>query len=147
MKIKTSVNSLVNKLKTRDPFVIADHLDIIIKYVPLIEIRGFCQYYSGYHIIYINNALDEETQKYVCAHELGHILLHNFKGSNTFFLSQHTNFITSKFELDADRFATYLCYPPDLLRDSYDGCTIPTIAAALDVRTDLVEYVLDDSRN
>ena len=108
MHIKTTVNRLTTKSKTRDPFAIADQLGIIVIRAPLVGISGFCQYYFGYHIIYINDSLDTDMQRYVCAYGLGHILLHDCTGDNISLFPPHIGNL-SQCDVDADRFAAYLC--------------------------------------
>lgn len=76
MDIKKIVNSLVKKHKTRNPFEIIKGLNVILVPVPLEGVRGFYQYFQRNNIIYIDDSLPEHEQILVCAHELGHMLLH-----------------------------------------------------------------------
>ncbi|MFC3783000.1 ImmA/IrrE family metallo-endopeptidase [Bacillus chungangensis] len=66
-------------------------------------------YYSSYirvQFIHINNRLDIATQYFVCAHELGHAILH--QDVNTSFLKAHTFFSQEKIEVEANTFAVEL---------------------------------------
>lgn len=76
MDIKKIVNSLVKKHKTRNPFEIVKGMNVILVPVPLEGVRGFYQYFQRNNIIYIDDSLPEHEQILVCAHELGHMLLH-----------------------------------------------------------------------
>ena len=88
IEAKRMVQKLISRFRTNDPFRIADSLDYIVIFVPLRGIRGFHQYVQRNHIIYIDNSLDEVQQRWVCAHELGHIFLHPHL--NKMFLANHT---------------------------------------------------------
>jgi len=130
-------NSLANKYQTRNPFKLCDELDYLVLHVPLVKIRGFYQYVKRCHIIYINNNLDEREAAFVCAHEIGHSLLH--KGINHFFMDKHTHFVTSRYEIEANKFAV------DLLFDDYDlqellERPITTVAECLGVSVQVAEY-------
>ena len=103
MNIKRLVNSLVRKHKTRDPFEIIENLNAIVVFHPLQGVRGFYQYFQRNNIIYIDETLSEHEQRLVCAHELGHMLLH--KKSNAIFMDSRTQLNTTKYEIEADRFA------------------------------------------
>lgn len=74
--IKEKVKSIINKYHTNNPYKLAEALDVVLLYVPLKGVNGFYQFYENNHIIYINNQLNADKQKYVLAHELGHLLLH-----------------------------------------------------------------------
>ena len=106
MDIKRLVNSLVRKHKTRDPFEIIENLNAIVVFHPLQGVRGFYQYFQRNNIIYIDETLSEHEQRLVCAHELGHMLLH--KKSNAIFMDSRTQLNTTKYEIEADRFAMNL---------------------------------------
>ena len=109
MDIKKIVNSLVKKHKTRNPFEIIKGLNVILVPVPLEGVRGFYQYFQRNNIIYIDDSLPEHEQILVCAHELGHMLLH--KKANALFMDTYTGFNTTKYEKEADLFAMELLVP------------------------------------
>ncbi|HGU6173174.1 TPA: ImmA/IrrE family metallo-endopeptidase, partial [Escherichia coli] len=76
--IKEAVNSLIKKYGTNNPFELCDLLNIKIMYSNLgPEIKGFFQRTpNGFEIVHINSCLEEMEKKYICAHELGHAILH-----------------------------------------------------------------------
>lgn len=74
-------------------------------YVPLVRVNGFYQRYQDQDIIYINQDLTEEEQILVCAHELGHMILHN--DINSIFL-ETTLKVNGLYELEANAFAVQL---------------------------------------
>ena len=103
--IYTLVNNLVTTHETRNPFKIAREIGAIVLFVPLVKVNGFYQRYEDQDIIYINEALTEEEKILVCAHELGHALLHN--DINSIFL-ETCKFVENKYELEANAFAVQL---------------------------------------
>lgn len=137
-KSKIIARKLISRFQTNDPFQIASSLDYIVLFTPLHGIRGFHQYIQRNHIIYIDDSLTEEQQRWVYAHELGHIFLHPHL--NKMFMANHTYAVQSKYEVEADRFAACLCYPADYLRQEFDGCSICQIAESLCLPMDLIEY-------
>ncbi|WP_161783351.1 ImmA/IrrE family metallo-endopeptidase [Heyndrickxia ginsengihumi] len=94
------------KQKTNNPFDIATKRNIIIRYFPLGNTLGFYMKNARQQVITINNSINDELMKYVCAHELGHAILH--PNENTPFLHKHTLFSRDKIEVQANYFATHL---------------------------------------
>lgn len=115
MNQKRLADSLVRKFKTRDPFKIAEALGYIIIRTPLSGIRGYCQYVKRCNVIYIDNRLSHQDSAFVCAHELGHILMH--RGYNRIFMDKHTYFVTSRYEAEADQFAVDLLFSDEDLEE------------------------------
>lgn len=137
MYIKRTAHKLIQKFNTRNPFQICEELGYIVLRVPLVGLRGFYQYIERQHIIYIKDTLDDQESKLVCAHELGHSLLHT--DNNHFFMNSHTYFSLSKFELEADKFAADLLYSDQFLQD-YLSYSIQTVAECLGLSQQVVEY-------
>lgn len=121
MDIKRLVNSLVRKHKTRDPFEIVENLNAIVVFHPLQGVRGFYQYFQRNNIIYIDETLSKHEQRLVCAHELGHMLLH--KKSNAIFMDSRTQLNTTKYEIEADRFAMDLIMSDEEIEEHLDLTT------------------------
>ncbi len=140
MDIKQFVRSLVSENGTFSPFEIAENKGIIIQMEPLGTIRGYYSKALRTKFIHINCDLDEYQQKFTCAHELGHALLH--PDLSTPFLRESTLFSVDKLEVEANRFAACLCYPPNLLAEEYEGCTTAQIAEILNLPLPLIEYTL-----
>lgn len=114
-------------------------------YVPLTGVRGFHQCIKRRHIIYLSDALNERDARFVCAHELAHAILH--KGCNRIFLDSETLFVTSKYEIEADRWAAELLLPPDELEEALlYQYTIPQIASMHGLSVSLVEYLINQRR-
>ena len=140
MDIRKRVESLCRKHQSRDPFRICQDKKILVVYEPLGTVRGYfsCSYRSK--VIHINQQLDEEQQRFTCAHELGHALLH--PKANTPFLRANTLFSVSKLEVEANRFAVSLLYPTEKLRQDFDGCSATQLAESLKLPHELAEYIL-----
>ncbi len=139
MKIKRLADKLAEHHGTRDPFRIASSIGYIIVETPLKEIRGFYQYINKCHIIYIDNALTHQEKQWVCAHELGHSILH--KGLNRIFMDTHTHMVTGRYEKEADKFAVNLLFSDDEMQH-LKYYSIPTVANCLGINNDLAEYRL-----
>lgn len=139
MNQKRIAQSLVRKFGSRNPFQIADELGIIVIRTPLRGIRGFYQYIKRCRIIYIDSGLNEHLERFVCAHELGHAILH--RNHNRIFLDTCTSLTSSRYELEADRFAVDLLYGDDDLRE-YLEHPIQAAADLMGVSMELAAYRL-----
>lgn len=118
MDIHRFVESIVRKYHTRNPFEIADERNVILVYAPLVDIRGFYQYFQRNHIIYIDENLPDNEKTFVCAHELGHMFMH--KKSNAVYMDTKTYFNTNRYEIEANTFAAELLIPDELIFDHKD---------------------------
>lgn len=119
--IKRKVNQLVRLFGTRDPFEMIKGMNVILVFYPLDGVRGFYQYFKRNNIIYIDESLSRHDQQFVCAHELGHMFLH--KRTNALFMDTRTQFNTSRYELEADKFAVNLLISDSVLREYPDYST------------------------
>ena len=81
--------------------------------------NGFYQRYKDVDIIYINQKLNEDEKTLVCAHELGHMVLHS--DLNAIMLDS-TLQVGGKYELEANAFAVQL-----LQRDLNLSTSLPLI--------------------
>ena len=137
MDEKGLAERLCQQFNTRDPFIIADGLGYCILRVPLVDIRGFYQRVNRRRFIYICSTLDERQARFVCAHELGHSLLH--KKLNRIFMDTRTHMLSNRYEKEADRFAADLIYDDSDLQTFFD-IPIETIADCLGISQELAEY-------
>lgn len=144
MNQKRIADFLAFKYGTRDPFQIADALGIIVIHTPLKGIRGFYQYLKRCYIIYIDSALSEANDRFVCAHEIGHVLLH--RGYNRIFMDSHTYFTVNKYEIAANRFAVDLLFDDDDLQDFLEY-PIQIAADYMGISTELAEYRMQSVRH
>ncbi|SFM22129.1 ImmA/IrrE family metallo-endopeptidase [Pelosinus propionicus] len=120
MNIPRRVRNLMKKYNTRNPFELADLLNItVISYPIKSGVRGFYDKVLRRKFIIINSSLPEHIQRQVCAHELGHALLH--KGWGYYFMIEHTFFSPGRFEREANEFAWQLLFDEEACRVEYDN--------------------------
>ena len=129
-------NQLVRFYRTRDPFEMIKGMNVILVFHPLEDIRGFYQYFQRNNIIYIDEGLDEFEKKFVCAHELGHMILH--KKTNAIFMDTKTHFKSDRFEQEADLFAADLLISDELLAE-YSEYTCRQISVLTGYHEALIE--------
>lgn len=137
MNEKRFAEKLARKYETRDPLRIASELGYIIIYTPLTGIRGFYQHLKRCNIIYLDSGMDERTTRFVCAHELGHSLMH--RGLNRIFMETHTFMVASRYENEANRFAVSLIYSDEDLQP-FLSCGVDCAAHYMGVSYVLAEY-------
>lgn len=113
MRVKKAAVHLVKKHGTNCPFTIAQDKGINIVYGDLGSMYGYYFVYKRMPIININHGLEEDMQRVVCAHELGHAILH--PKINTSFMKRTTFFSLDKFEAEANKFAAELLIPDEQL--------------------------------
>ena len=139
MCIKRRVSQLVRKYQTRDPFEMIKGMNVILVHYPLEGVRGFYQYFQRNNIIYLDERLSEAEQRFVLAHELGHMFLH--KKANAIFMDTRTQFNTHRYELEANKFAMDFLVGDDTLSE-YQECTIDQLARILGYQKELIELRL-----
>lgn len=121
---RKTVAQLVKKHGTNDPYILAAERNIPVHFFNLMGVLGHLQRYKRSFAICIHHGLDDMMRRYVCAHELGHSLLH--PDLNTPFLRANTLHSIDKIERQANEFAVELLIPDSLL---LDGSTIYEAAA------------------
>lgn len=118
-EIKRLVNKYANKYSTRNPYELAEYLNIEVFFVPLGNICGFYKYMKRHKCIFINSDIeDKDFQKFVMAHELGHALLH--PKENFCYMENFTNLKTISAERDANQFAAQLLIPDEIIYEASD---------------------------
>jgi len=91
-----SVNNLIKIFGTRDPFIIAEKIGINVQFREYSKnIKGYCNSTYGDINIIINSSYNKTAQKIICAHELGHAILHVDKFDDIFSAS------FQKYKIDA----------------------------------------------
>lgn len=136
-KEKYIVDKLVKKYNTCNPFEICEKRNINVLYCDLGKLRGLYRYSKRNKFITINSNLPEIERMNVCAHELGHEILHS--GHNRIFLNS-TFILPSKFENQANRFAAYL-----LLKgytDYFENMTISDISKITGIPLEYLRLIL-----
>ncbi|MDV9963370.1 ImmA/IrrE family metallo-endopeptidase [Clostridioides difficile] len=141
MNISEVVRGLIEKCKTRNPFDIIECLGVVLVFFPLDGVNGFYQHFQRCDIIYVDERLTELQKMLVCAHELGHMIMH--KKTNAVFMDTRTNFCTSKYELEADRFAVDLLISDDEIEEHLDYTTAQ-LSRLFGYKKKLIELRLKD---
>lgn len=136
MEIKEIVQTLSGEKGTSCPFKLSKILKIGILYENIGTMMGYYSKDYRFKFIHINQNLSKRKQRFVCAHELGHAILH--PDVNTPFLTQHTLFSKSKVERQANIFAVELLMPDDLLLE-HSEISLYNIAADLGIPAKLAD--------
>ena len=110
--IKNLVNRYVHKYGTRDPFFLADRLNICVQ-IGSPGCAGCYMFLKNHRYIFLDQDLEEWEQKQVMAHELGHAIMH--RKLNCYFIRNKTFFSQSKIEKEANLFAAELLIPEDVI--------------------------------
>lgn len=137
--IKT-VDRLIRQTDARDPFEICHQIGIRIRYHELGKIKAyfFCQ--SRIKNIVINSSADDIAQKILCAHELGHAMLHGRLASDHGFHEITLFDSTTPTEYEANLFAAELLISDDEIIELMDGRSFFEIAKTLCVPSALVDF-------
>ncbi|MGE8203982.1 ImmA/IrrE family metallo-endopeptidase [Heyndrickxia sp. NPDC080065] len=135
--MKKVIKRLYQLYKTYDPFELAERKNIIVQFEPLGSILGYYSFHKRVQFIHINEQLEENMQRLVCAHELGHAILH--PKVNTSFLKKNTFFSIDKLEMEANLFAVELLMPDEYLYElNNTSITLREAAAMYGVPKEIV---------
>lgn len=133
--IKDAAYKLIKIHRTNDPLEIASRKNISVLFENLGDSYGFFSTYRRMRFIHINCELNETMKRFVCAHELGHAVLH--PKVNTPFLRHHTLLSIDKIEREANQFAVELLMPDDWVHQ-HQYLTIYEMAATCGVPREVV---------
>ncbi len=137
------VSSLIKKYNTRDPYVLAQYLDIEIIEYNLSTAYGMYKLVNRNKFIFLNSKLDEITKRFVLSHELGHAILH--RTSPGFYFKNHTLMKTSIYEIEANTFAAELIISDNEFKEFLNyGYSISQLASCFNVTEDLIKLKLDN---
>lgn len=132
---------LIQKFGTRDPFIIARELGIVVLLRnDFKRQKGAFMVLKRISFIFINANLSEEMQRMVCAHELGHALLHHGLGQQQGGLLEFEIFdMRNHYEYDANVFAaTLLLDDQEVLETAMDGYDVVQIARSMGTNINLM---------
>ncbi|WP_438435446.1 ImmA/IrrE family metallo-endopeptidase [Gorillibacterium sp. sgz500922] len=114
MDMDQTIRRLIRKHKSNCPFEIASGQNIEVWFEDLGACtRGMYRKTLRRKYIVIHRDLSEEWQRVICAHELGHAILH--PGVSRFWIDEHTYFFVGKYERQANQFAVRLLTSQDSL--------------------------------
>ncbi len=137
------VQELIEKYSTRDPYELCDTLGIMYRIADLGSLKGFFTLVAGEPVIIISKDIDEHQQREVCAHELGHALLHMDIAKEECLHEFEVFNMRDKTEAAANLFAAHLLIDEEqadsMLQDGYD---VFHVAAVLEVSVPLLNIKL-----
>ena len=107
-RITKMSHSLVSSFHTRDPFVICDNLGILVRFKDIGNVKGIYTFYKRNRFVIVNSLLCDDEKKIVCAHELGHDMLHRSLIKNAHIYDKHLNDFSLRPEFEANAFAAEL---------------------------------------
>lgn len=140
--ISDKVQRLINKYDETDPFRLCEHLGILVVFEKFSNnLKGYYFQQSRIKIIVINSNLPEELQRIICAHELGHAILHKeLAAKNT--LNDFALFDSvTKPEFEANLFAAELLIRDEALIERLnDDLSFFGVASALYVPAELLDF-------
>lgn len=126
-----------------DIFETAENSGVNVWFRELGSLKGFYVYVNGCRYIVINENLDDITAAVVCAHELGHDMLHRELSEggireNTLFLENN------KTEREANLFAAeILISDSEILDGIYDYNNLQALAAEMHMPEELIDFKLE----
>lgn len=107
-------DGLVHKYQTRNPYEIAKNLGVeVIRWDGFSRLKGMYRIIKRNRYIFINDNLDEQLCKIVCAHELGHDLLHRSLANSGIIKEIMLYDMSAKPEFEANIFAAELLIPDE----------------------------------
>lgn len=141
-EIRKSAADAVRQYSTRDPFTLALEMHIELLVRELGTLKGFYKDVYGTPFIFLSRHLSRGEATLVCAHELGHHLLH--RQFAAFGFEEVSVFSpASRREYEANLFAAELLLDTKEVFDAARaGCTAAQIAAELGADVRLVELKL-----
>ena len=104
---------MVRRHKTRNPVELAQAMNIVVVIEELGSIRGYFNSVGRNKFIHINSMCRDRSL--VCAHELGHAVLH--PDASAHFMRKHTLFSVDRYEKEATYFASCLLIGDDDLTE------------------------------
>lgn len=119
--IKNIVDYYVKKCDSRNPFDIADYLNIQLQVGPLGSPCGCYMFLKNHRCIFLNDNLSDHEMNLVMSHELGHAVMH--RKLNCYFIRNKTLLLDSRIESEANLFAAELLIPDDIILENRDLTT------------------------
>lgn len=138
--IESEAKALTTKYQTRDPFEIAKGEGIAIYFRDdFVKLKGMYKVILKRRCVFINSQLPEEEMRYICAHELGHDMLHRAATAKAGLCEYVLFDMKNKMEYEANTFAAHLLID-DLMvsHAAVNGMTSGELACELCVPESLI---------
>lgn len=141
--IKEKAESLVKKYKCRDPFFICEMLKLNVVYKDLGNLKGMYLILKNNRYAVLNSSLTQAEKKAVCAHELGHDLLHRGFAKDIFLQDFMLYDMKNRPEYEADFFAASLLIDDEEIKEMIKSNNSQAdIAEELSLTPELIEFKL-----
>lgn len=134
--VKSIVLDLVKKYETNNPYKILKEMGIYLQCGSLGDIQGCYMPLLNRKVIFVNSDLPEMEQYEICAHELGHAIMHC---EDYYFYTMENVTYRQKAEIEADMFAAELLIPDDVIIE-HPEYTKGQIASCVGCSEKLVEF-------
>ncbi len=140
------VSKIKNKYAESDPFKLCKEMDILTLFSPMGTLpsscKGFYLTQSRIKSITVNSDLSEDFQRIICAHELGHSVLHDeFSGVNGFHDFEFFD-ANNKLEYEANIFASELLINDEDILNIDTDVSFFQLASELYVPSELLDFKL-----
>lgn len=147
--IYEKVTEITKKYKTRDPFMLAEAMDVDVDFADLGTLKGFYIVYKRNRFIVLNKNLTDTLSGIILAHELGHDILHRHLAENGGGIKEASFFdMKSKPEMEANIFAANLLITDkEVISYGEDGYTAEEMAKSLYVPYPLALIKINDMNN
>ena len=146
--IYDSVTEITKKYKTRDPFAIAQAMDVDVDFADLGSLKGFYIVYKKGRFIVINKTLTDTLSGIILAHELGHDVLHRNLAENGGLKESSFFDMKSRPEMEANICAANLLITDkEVIGYGEDGYTVEQMAKDLYVPYPLALIKANDMKN
>jgi len=141
--IYDTVHNLILKFKTRDPFELCEYLGIRYFKADLGSQQGVFGIIDNTPVIFVSSAIDKRTQMLVCAHELGHALLHYDIAKEKCLREFEMFNMNTKVEYQANTFAAHLLLDEDEIDELFcEGRDIYSVSQLLEINVNLLNLKL-----
>ena len=137
--IQTIAHELIAKFDTRDPFELCKAIGVEVFYADLGNLKGMYKYLKKNRFAVINENLDVYTRTLVCAHELGHDILHQDLAKKICLQEFMLYDMRSRPEYEANLFASEILLPDEkIFTLAHGGHDVEQIAKELCTDVNLV---------
>lgn len=139
MKFENMVKKLIKRHKTNNPYKLCEKMGIEVIYADIGSLKGMYTCIKRNRFIVINENLDDDIKKFVCAHELAHDQLHRGISSSSWMKDYDLSIFNSKYEYEANMFVAELLVQEDeLINLIKESKTLNEIAKILRVDHNLI---------
>lgn len=139
--IKETADKLIKKYGSRDPFFICEMLKLNVVYKDLGSLKGMYLILKNNRYAVLNSSLSQSDKKAVCAHELGHDLLHRGFAKDVFLQDFMLYDMKNRPEHEADYFAASLLIDDEEIKGMINLNTpAADIAEAMSLPQELIVF-------